>query len=61
MKPEDMPSQKCPLCGHTPCEVLDIGSDHNIDVSDTHRPLRPTIHAKCPSCGAEFHITVVGK
>jgi hypothetical protein len=61
MKPEDVPPVKCPLCGHVPCELLDVGSDPDFNVADTHRPARPVIHAKCLQCSVEFHITIVSK
>jgi hypothetical protein len=48
---------KCPVCLHVPCEVLNVGSDPNIQIAGVQTRDRPKLHAKCPRCGAEFHLT----
>jgi hypothetical protein len=61
MQSDDVPPVKCPLCGHTACEVLEVGSDPEIALSNARHPPRPKVSARCPNCAVEFQVTNVAK
>jgi hypothetical protein len=54
------PEVKCPVCGYSPCEVLEVGTEPE-GPSTNGAAKRPSILARCPKCKAEFRITPMGK
>lgn len=51
---------KCPLCGDSPCEILEVGTEP-AGPSTERTAKRPSILARCRKCKAEFRITPMGK
>lgn len=54
------PEVKCPLCGDTPCEIIEVEAEPET-LPTNGAAKRPSIQARCRKCKAEFRLTPMGK